>query len=137
MYCLASRKAKGIRRVHGEPKCITNTLDLSRTASVDALSRSACVRFASTTPVIRGRPSRFTRARTFAEFTLRVYAHALREEETDLSFLDFGGTKRHPRGTEPIRAVAANRSRPLKPRKTRGNMARREGFEPPTLRFEA
>ncbi|MAJ61817.1 MAG: hypothetical protein CBC48_18960 [bacterium TMED88] len=63
------------------------------------------------------------------EFTLRVYAHALREEETDLSFLDFGGTKRHPRGTEPIRAVAANRSRPLKPRKTRGNMARREGFD--------
>jgi hypothetical protein len=33
------------------------------------------------------------------ELTLRVYAHALREEETDLSFLDFGGTRRHPRGT--------------------------------------
>jgi len=34
------------------------------------------------------------------ELTLRVYAHALREEETDLSFLDFdGGAKRHPRGT--------------------------------------
>ena len=32
--------------------------------------------------------------------TLRVYAHVLREEETDLSFLDFGGTKRHPRGTK-------------------------------------
>ena len=36
------------------------------------------------------------------ELTLRVYAHALREEETDLSFLDFGATddsgglKRHP-----------------------------------------
>ena len=55
MYCLASRKAKGIRSVHGEPKCIINTLDLSGTASVDVLSRSACVRFASTTPVIRGR----------------------------------------------------------------------------------
>ena len=35
------------------------------------------------------------------ELTLRVYAHALREEETDLSFLDFGGTKRQ--------AVATNR----------------------------
>jgi hypothetical protein len=35
------------------------------------------------------------------ELTLRVYAHALREEETDLGFLDFGGTKRHPRGTSP------------------------------------
>jgi integrase len=33
------------------------------------------------------------------ELTLRVYAHALQEEETDLSFLDFGGTRRHPRGT--------------------------------------
>jgi hypothetical protein len=31
------------------------------------------------------------------ELTLRVYTHALREEETDLSSLDFGGTKRHPR----------------------------------------
>ncbi len=37
--------------------------------------------------------------------TLRVYAHALNEEETDLSFLDFGGTKRHPRGTEARKAV--------------------------------
>jgi hypothetical protein len=41
--------------VHGETKCIINTLDLSGTASVDVLSRSACARFASTTPVIRGR----------------------------------------------------------------------------------
>jgi integrase len=42
------------------------------------------------------------------ELTLRVYAHALREEETDLSFLDFGDTKRHPDGTKR-RAVATNR----------------------------
>ena len=27
-------------------------------------------------------------------FTLRVYAHALREEETDLSFADFGDPRR-------------------------------------------
>jgi hypothetical protein len=71
------------------------------------------------------------------EFTLRVYAHALREEEADLSFLDFGGTKRHPRGTKEVRAVAANRARLATPRRSRGNMARREGLEPPTLRFEA
>ncbi len=35
--------------------------------------------------------------------TLRTYAHAMREEESDLGFLDFGallgGTKRHPGGT--------------------------------------
>ena len=30
------------------------------------------------------------------ELTLRVCAHALREEESNLSFLDFGGTTRHP-----------------------------------------
>jgi len=29
-------------------------------------------------------------------FTLRVYAQALREEETDLSFLDSSGTRRRP-----------------------------------------
>ncbi len=69
--------------------------------------------------------------------TLRVYAHALREEETDLSFLDFDGTKRHPRGTE--RRGIANTRTPLRvtPRKGTGTMARREGLEPPTLRFEA
>ena len=45
------------------------------------------------------------------EFTLRVYAHALREEEEDLSFLDFGGTKRHPRGTtseHPTCSISTN-----------------------------
>jgi hypothetical protein len=31
--------------------------------------------------------------------TLRVYVHSLREEESDLSFLDFGGVERHPRCT--------------------------------------
>ena len=32
-------------------------------------------------------------------------------EETDLGFLDFGGTKRHPRGTEQ-KAVVANENAP-------------------------
>ena len=44
------------------------------------------------------------------ELTLRVYAHALREEETDLSFLDFSGTKRHPRGSQ--RKAAASTRKP-------------------------
>jgi integrase len=48
---------------------------------------------------------------TSAELTLRVYAHALREEETDLSFLDFGGTRRHPRGTK-LRTANPSRKRP-------------------------
>ena len=40
-------------------------------------------------------------------------AHALEEEEeeTDLSFLDFGSTKRHPRGTEHLE-VAGNQNAP-------------------------
>ena len=49
------------------------------------------------------------------ELTLRVYAHALREEEADLGFLDFGrvtgGTKRHPDGTTR-RAATATRKPP-------------------------
>ena len=51
------------------------------------------------------------------------------EEETDLSFADFGGSKR----LYPALASEAEESEsdnPLVP------VARREGFEPPTLRFE-
>lgn len=70
------------------------------------------------------------------ELTLRVYAHAMREEESDLSFLDFtatGGTKRHPRGTKR-RAVAGNQ-KPLRatPRRGSRNLERETGFEPATL----
>jgi len=71
------------------------------------------------------------------ELTLRVYAHALREEESDLSFLDFGGTKRHPRGTQGRRVDPSKSAPRATLRRSMGNMARREGFEPPTLRFEA
>jgi integrase len=38
--------------------------------------------------------------------TLRVYAHAMREEETDLSFAEFGGSKRlrplKPKNQNPL-----------------------------------
>ena len=63
-------------------------------------------------------------------FTLRVYAHAMRDEESDLSFAEFGGSKRlYP---APSRSGDDQESpNPLI------QMARREGFEPPTLRFEA
>ncbi len=67
------------------------------------------------------------------ELTLRVYAHALREEEQDLSFLDFGGTRRHPRGTK-ARAAAATRKPPrVTSRRGLRNMERETGFEPATL----
>ena len=67
------------------------------------------------------------------ELTLRVYAHALREEEADLSFLDFGGTKRHPRGPN-LRAAAATR-KPPRATSRRGLkfLERETGLEPATL----
>jgi len=66
------------------------------------------------------------------ELTLRVYAHALREEETDLSFLDFSDTKRHPRGTKQ-HAVATNR-KPLRVTPRRGSrmLEHETGLEPAT-----
>ena len=66
------------------------------------------------------------------ELTLRVYAHALREEETDLSFLDFGGTKRHPRGTK--RRTVSTRRKPLRATPRRGfrTLEHETGFEPAT-----
>ena len=66
--------------------------------------------------------------------TLRVYAHAMRDEETDLSFAEFdaptgvsGRLSTSPASDEQMRDWAKSASR----------LARREGFEPPTLRFEA
>ena len=48
---------------------------------------------------------------TNPELTLRVYAHALREEETDRGFLDLGNTERHPDGIER-RAAIQNENAP-------------------------
>jgi hypothetical protein len=62
--------------------------------------------------------------------TLRVYAHAMLDEGIDLSFAEFGSPGRPY--TAPIDddeiSEAANYA---------NSMARREGFEPPTLGFEA
>ena len=79
----------------------------------------------------RGNPT--ARKRHTPELTLRVFTQALREEETDLSFLDFGGTRRHPRGTER-RAAAATR-KPPRATARRGfeNLERETGVEPATL----
>ena len=63
-------------------------------------------------------------------FTLRVYAHALREEETDLAFAEFGGLGR-PNTAQFEESEFGD------PSNYADSMARREGFEPPTLRFEA
>lgn len=53
-----------------------------------------------------------------------------REEETDLSFAEFGGSERlYPAPTESDDDTELAKSLNL--------MVRREGVEPPTLRFEA
>jgi hypothetical protein len=62
---------------------------------------------------------------------LRVYAHAIREEEADVSFADFGDGPGRPY-TAPTLDDEVVTSR-----KYAESMARREGLEPPTLRFEA
>ena len=61
--------------------------------------------------------------------TLRVYAHAMRDEEADLSFADLGPGR-------PSTALLEERE-VLEARKFAERLARREGLEPPTLRFEA
>ena len=55
------------------------------------------------------------------ELTLRVYAHAMKEEESDLSFLDFGGTRRHPRGTAAVALPGSRKPRRATPRRGRNN----------------
>ncbi len=66
----------------------------------------------------------------------RLPVPTIREEEADLSFLDFDGTRRHPGGTEPHGALPGRKPPRVTTRRATGTMARREGFEPPTLRFE-
>ena len=67
------------------------------------------------------------------ELTLRVYAHALREEEADLSFLEFGSTKRHPRGTKAKAATKTETPPRATARGGFGNVEHETGFEPATL----
>jgi hypothetical protein len=70
--------------------------------------------------------------------TLRVHPHALREEENDLTFLDFNGTGRNRAAPAPATAAASDNSSDEIPKRSRRVcMARREGLEPPTPRFEA
>jgi len=60
-----------------------------------------------------------------------VYAHAIREEEADVSFADFGDGPRRPYAAPALDAAGEDS------RKVAETLARREGLEPPTLRFEA
>ncbi len=62
--------------------------------------------------------------------TLRVYAHAMPEDGADVSFADFDAPKRPY--TAPVDEEPHTESRNYAE-----SMARREGLEPPTLRFEA
>jgi len=60
--------------------------------------------------------------------TLRVYAHAMKSDEVDLSFAEFGPRRPYtaPRSDGEFEEISNHLKR----------MARREGLEPPILRFE-
>ena len=62
--------------------------------------------------------------------TLRVYSHAMREEEHDVSFAEFGVSER-------LYTSPALEGEDEETANCPNSMARREGLEPPTLRFEA
>ncbi|MCH7869940.1 MAG: tyrosine-type recombinase/integrase [Myxococcales bacterium] len=64
------------------------------------------------------------------EVTLRIYAHQIPEEDNDLSFLDFGGTKRHPRGTNTSASTRQSKAIGASGRKGGRFMERETGFEP-------
>ena len=66
------------------------------------------------------------------ELTLRVYAHAMPEEDVDLSFLDFGGTKRHPRGTKRRAVVRTEKPLRITPRRGSRMLEHETGLEPAT-----
>ncbi len=58
--------------------------------------------------------------------TLRVYAHAIQDEESDLSFANFGGSKRlYPAPTNST--ASAKRRNPAK------SLVGRQGLEPWTI----
>jgi hypothetical protein len=69
------------------------------------------------------------------EITLRVYTHVIPDEQTDLSFLDFGGTRRHPGGTENIKAAQSAGDDRASHWKREAFMERETEFEPATLRL--
>jgi len=70
--------------------------------------------------------------------TLRVYAHSLPSEGGDLAFADFGGAAEAALGGSERLYPAPTRScEDAELRNSAESLARREGFEPPTLRFEA
>jgi len=71
------------------------------------------------------------------QLTLRTYAHAMREEEADLSFADFaaGGTKRHPRGTKPESPREARRASVARARVRSRKVVTRARFERATPSF--
>jgi len=68
--------------------------------------------------------------------TMRVYAHALPSEAGDLAFVDFGATEAFPGGSERLYPALGRYRENSELRNSAESLARREGFEPPTLRFE-
>ena len=82
----------------------------------------------------RGSPLYFTRLRRRSRkpaLTLGVYAHAMHEAESDLSFADFGAAPRGPQ------AAPADSALGKEARNRAENLVELGGIEPPTLRLPA
>ena len=65
--------------------------------------------------------------------TLRHYAHAMPEDDEDLSFLELGGTRRHETAPNPNEPEPRNGANDETTWIGRENLERETGFEPATL----
>jgi hypothetical protein len=64
--------------------------------------------------------------------TLKTYAHALREEEVDLSFAEFGGPKRHYAAPPGLKERSNENAPDLTGRGRSKNLEHETGLEPAT-----
>ncbi len=64
--------------------------------------------------------------------TLKTYAHAMREEEVDLSFAEFGSPKRHYAAPPDLEERNNENAPGLNSRGRSGNLEHETGFEPAT-----
>ncbi len=69
--------------------------------------------------------------------TLQTYAHAMREEEVDLGFANFSGSAASIDGAKRLYPAPSVETETDEASNPLNQLARREGVEPPTLRFEA
>jgi hypothetical protein len=110
---------------------------LRRLAPVHALNLHCCRHTYALLALEASRSIRFVAEQLVhanPELTLRQYAHALPLESGDLNFADFETKKSGSKRLDPAPTLESDEQESPK---YLNSMARREGLEPPTLRFEA